>query len=90
MYPHDDRCQDLDGREQSAETAAYVKSVLNQYDFFRGVEPRYQEAIDTVTVVVEVSSDDVSLHLLSPDGLGGIDPGDEHTGDEQEEHDDQE
>ena len=73
--------EDLDGREQSAETAAYVKSVLNQYDFFRGVEPRYQEAIDTVSVTSE---------LLRPDGLGGIDPGDEHAGDEQEEHDDQE
>ncbi|MBQ3977323.1 MAG: transglycosylase SLT domain-containing protein [Bacteroidales bacterium] len=63
--------EDLDGREQSSETAAYTKAVLNLYDFFRGVEPKQ----DT---------------LLGPDSLGGIDPGDEHARDEEEQHDDQE
>ena len=57
--------EDMDGREQSEETTAYIKSVLYQYDVFRGVEPS----------------------LLSPDGLGGIDPGDEQAGDQEEEHD---
>ena len=33
--------EDLEGREQSAETTAYVRSVLNLYDYFRGEEPRY-------------------------------------------------
>lgn len=41
--------EDLDGREQSAETTAYVKSVLNLYDYFRGEEPRFKEPADTVT-----------------------------------------
>ena len=63
--------EDLEGREQSAETAAYTKAVLALYDFFRGVEPRQ----DT---------------LLGPDSLGGIDPGDEHAGDQEEQHDDEE
>ena len=69
--------EDLEGREQSAETVAYTKAVLNLYDYFRGVEPRYKEVADSVA-------------LLSPDSLGGIDPGDEHAGDEEKEHDDQE
>ena len=69
--------EDLEGREQSAETVAYTKAVLNLYDYFRGVEPRYKEVADSVA-------------LLSPDSLGGIDPGDEHAGDEEKKHDDQE
>ena len=59
--------EDLEGREQSAETTAYVRSVLNLYDYFRGEEPRYP--------------------LLSPDSLSRVNPGDEHAGDQEKEHD---
>ena len=62
--------EDLEGREQSAETTAYVRSVLNLYDYFRGEEPRYP--------------------LLSPDSLSRVNPGDEHAGNQEEEHDDDE
>ena len=81
--------EDLDGREQSAETAAYIKSVLNQFDIFRGVEPRYQEVTDSTAS--RAASDSLAAPgLLGPDSLGGIDPGDEHAGDQEKEHDDQE
>ena len=40
--------EDLEGREQSAETTAYIKSVLNLYDYFRGEEPRFKEPVDTL------------------------------------------
>lgn len=42
--------EDLEGREQSAETTAYIKSVLNLYDYFRGEEPRFKDPVDTLTV----------------------------------------
>ena len=41
--------EDLEGREQSEETTAYVRSVFNLYDYFRGEEPRFKEPEDTVT-----------------------------------------
>ena len=81
--------EDLDGREQSAETTAYIKSVLNQYDIFRGEEPRYKEVLDSVENTIPMDSTAVTV-LLGPDGLGGIDPGDEHAGDEKQQHDDKE
>lgn len=68
--------EDLDGREQTVETAAYVKKVLNQYDIFRGEEPRYRDVIE------------VADSLLGPDSLGGVDPGYEQAGDQEEDHDD--
>lgn len=80
--------EDLEGREQSSETAAYVKGVLNLYDFFRGVEPRFRDVLDSVALAVP--ADTLSVKLLGPDGLGGIDPGDEEARDEEEHHDDQE
>ena len=81
--------EDLDGREQSAETTAYIKTVLNQYDIFRGVEPRYQEVLDSI-VNPALTDTTAMKELLGPDSLGGIDPGDEHAGNEEEQHDDQE
>ena len=81
--------EDLDGREQSAETTAYIKSVLNQYDIFRGEEPRYKEVLDSVANTIPADSTTTTM-LLGPDGLGGIDPGDEHAGNEEKQHDDQE
>ena len=81
--------EDLDGREQSAETAAYIKTVLNQYDIFRGVEPRYQEMLDSIAPPVLTDSAATPV-LLGADSLGRIHPGDEHAGDEEKQHDDQE
>ena len=81
--------EDLDGREQSAETAAYIKTVLNQYDIFMGVEPRYKEVLDSIPSPSLTDSTAVP-DSLGPDSLGRIDPGDEHAGDEEEQHDDQE
>lgn len=62
--------QDLEGRERSSATEAYVKAVLYQYDVFSG---RLGDSV-----------------LLSPDGLGGVNPGNEEARDEKEEHDGQE
>lgn len=62
--------QDLEGRERSSATQAYVEAVMRQYNIFSG------------------KSNDTGL--LSPDGLGGINPGNEDAGDQKEEHDDQE
>ena len=63
--------QDLEGRERSSATEAYVKAVLFHYDVFSG---RLREENE----------------LLSPDGLGGVNPGDEEARDEKKEHDDHE
>ena len=62
--------QDLEGRERSSATRAYVETVMRQYNIFSGKSSE--------------------TGLLGPDGLGGIDPGDEDAGDQKEEHDDQE
>ena len=62
--------QDIEGRERSSATKAYVEAVMRQYNIFSGKSSE--------------------TGLLSPDGLGGIDPGNENTGDQEKEHDDQE
>ncbi|MBR4756309.1 MAG: transglycosylase SLT domain-containing protein [Bacteroidales bacterium] len=57
--------EDLEGREQSSETAAYVKGVLNLYDFFCGKEPRFRDAIDTVAMTAPADT----TFLLTRDTL---------------------
>lgn len=77
------------GRFNGKETIAYVKAVLNRYDIFNGVTPRYASApADTALVMLE-EEEDVERILLSPDSLGRIDPGDEKARDQKEDHNDQ-
>ncbi len=74
----------------SAETVAYVKAVLNQYDIFNGTTPRYKvQPTDTALAAIEEEAGVAQDLLLSPDSLGRIDLGDEQTRDQKEEHDDQ-
>lgn len=40
--------QDLEGRERSSVTAAYIEATLNRYDIYRGLPPRYQEIEEVV------------------------------------------
>lgn len=69
------------------ETRAYVKAVLNQYDVFRGVEPRYQNEVsdtsDTSATVFPLNEDLTEI-LLSPDSLSRVDLGDEHAREEKQ------
>ncbi len=84
--------EDLDGREKSAETIAYVRAVLNQYDVFRKVEPRFhREPIDTAYVeeidIEEPGRADSEI-LLSPDSLGRIDSRNEEARNKKKNHND--
>lgn len=77
------------GKFKGKETVAYVKAVLNQYDIFSGRPQRYKvQPTDTALVRME-ETEDIERILLSPDSLGRIDPGDEKTRDQEEEHNDQ-
>lgn len=77
------------GKFKGKETVAYVKAVLNQYDRFSGVTPRYKvQPTDTTLAMIE-ETEDVENILLSPDSLGRIDPGDEKARYQEEEHDDE-
>ncbi len=79
-----------DGKFISAETVAYVKAVLNQYDIFNGTTPRYKvQPTDTALAAIEEEAGVVQDLLLGPDSLGRIDLGDEQARDQEEEHDDQ-
>ena len=89
--------EDLEGRERSSETSAYVKGVLNLYDFFSGVEPRFKDVVDSLTVNLpdsllgeNVLGETGKVILLGPDSLGRVDSGNEQAGDEEKDHDDQE
>lgn len=78
------------GKFVSAETVAYVKAVLNQYDIFKGRTPRYKiQPTDTALAVIEREAGVVQDLLLGPDSLGRIDLGDEQARDQEKEHDDQ-
>lgn len=82
------------GRFNGGETRAYVRAVLNQFDIFCGISPRYAPdpadslsfSADSLAVPVP---DSLSAPLLRPDSLGRIDVGDEEAGDKQQEHNDQ-
>lgn len=76
------------GKFKGKETIAYVKAVLNQYDIFCGNSPRYKvQPTDTALVKME-ETEAIEDILLSPDSLGRIDPGDEQTWDQEENHND--
>ena len=80
------------GKFKGRETVAYVKAVLNRYDIFRGVEPRYKvQPTDTVLVIIEETEDidNVERILLGPDSLGRVNFGDEQARDQEEDHDDE-
>jgi len=77
------------GKFKGGETVAYVKAVLNRYDIFNGVQPRYEvQPADTALVMIE-EEEDVERILLSPDSLGRIDFGDEQARDQEKEHNDE-
>jgi len=77
------------GRFNGGETRAYVRSVLNQFDIFCGISPRYANApsdslstrLDSLPASLPIPHDTL---LLRPDSLGRIDVGDEEGRDEQE------
>ncbi len=74
------------GKFKGRETVAYVKAVLNRYDIFRGVQPRYKvQPTDTALAMIE-EGEDVERTLLCPDSLGRIDLGDEKARDQEENH----
>ena len=87
------------GKFSGVETRAYVRAVLNQFDKFRGVAPRFaSEPADSVWLAAnraeeeELEKEEAAVFapdsLLSPDSLGRVNPGDEKTRDEEKEHDD--
>ncbi len=77
------------GKFKGKETVAYVKAVLNQYDIFCGLPPRYKvQPTDTALVMIE-ETEDVERILLSPDSLGRVNLGDEQARDQKENHDDE-
>ncbi len=77
------------GKFSGKETVAYVKAVLNQYDIFSGVPPRYKaQPTDTTLLMIE-SAENIETLLPGPDSLGRVDLGDEDARDEEEEHDDE-
>ena len=77
------------GRFNGGETRAYVRSVLNQFDIFCGISPRYADApsdslstrLNSLPASLPIPHDTL---LLRPDSLGRIDVGDEEGRDEQE------
>lgn len=82
------------GKFNGAETRAYVRMVLNQYDLFRGQPPRYHlERADTLELKIEedrlLERDAIDV-LMGPDSLSRVNLGDEETRNQEEEHDDDE
>ncbi len=80
----------LHGKFKGSETVAYVKAVLNCYDMFNGVPPRYKvQPTDTALIMIEGEEEKEGERiLLSPDSLGRIDLGDEQARNQEEDHDD--
>jgi len=77
------------------ETRAYVKAVLNLYDIFCGLSPRFAMEPKDTTIVdpsFNEAAEDIEFKevLLGPDSLSRVNPGDEHARDEQEKHDHEE
>ncbi|MGN1214608.1 MAG: transglycosylase SLT domain-containing protein [Candidatus Cryptobacteroides sp.] len=54
----------LYGPFKGAETIAYVKAVLNQYDIFRGLPPRYRMPADTLEAAGEDFPDEDFVEIL--------------------------
>lgn len=80
----------LYGPFKGFETRAYVKAVLNQYDVFRGVEPRYREEISDTADTAGTDlpfTDDFTEILLSPDSLSRVNLRDEHARNQEEQED---
>lgn len=70
------------------ETRAYVKAVLNQYDVFRGLPPRFKMPVDTLdTLKTMIDEEDFVEILLSPDSLGRVNAGDKEARDQEKKHD---
>ena len=73
-------------RFEGLETIAYVRVVLGRYDIFRGVVP--QNSAQEKEIELEEQQVEQMIDSLGSDSLGGIDPGNEETRDEEQEQDD--
>ncbi len=70
---------------EGLETIAYVRVVLGRYDIFRGVVP--QNSAQEKEIELEEQQVEQMIDSLGSDSLGGIDPGNEETRDEEQEQD---